>query len=395
MLATMRLFPDNSGQRGCSAATDEQHPRPRAIWFPSSGDRTVDSSSTREELSSLEFMNRHVVGSRRASAPDARLSRIIGSMWKAWLAFSIVLGSAPLVLGAPSDDNPWPSFLDPSAGPAHSIGDYSAGCLQGAQLLPLDGVGYQVMRPSRRRYFGHPALVDFVRALARHVYDKGLGVLLVGDLSQPRGGPTASGHASHQTGLDVDIWFWHPEHARHAPLPLLTREQLIAESVVDLKARAIRAQWREHVSRVLRLTADDQRVERVFVNPVIKRELCRQRSEERAWLRKIRPWPGHDDHFHVRLSCLPGDSICQAQAPLPPGDGCDKLTLSLERAAQKEHKAVRQDSQQAVTRGHSWPERCNELLGPTWNPRPALASRTRRQAEQPFFKSGGLRRQEF
>ena len=31
--------------------------------------------------------------------------------------------------------------------------------------------------------------------------------LLIGDMSQPRGGPMLNGHSSHQIGLDVDIWF--------------------------------------------------------------------------------------------------------------------------------------------------------------------------------------------
>ena len=35
----------------------------------------------------------------------------------------------------------------------------------------------------------------------------GLPVFYVGDMAQPRGGPLPFGHASHQTGLDVDIWF--------------------------------------------------------------------------------------------------------------------------------------------------------------------------------------------
>jgi penicillin-insensitive murein endopeptidase len=30
--------------------------------------------------------------------------------------------------------------------------------------------------------------------------------LLVGDIAPPRGGPVG-GHASHQTGLDADIWY--------------------------------------------------------------------------------------------------------------------------------------------------------------------------------------------
>ena len=44
---------------------------------------------------------------------------------------------------------------------------------------------------------------------------------------------------------------------------------------------------------------------------------------DRAWLNKIRPWWGHDDHFHIRLACPPDAGECQPQKPLPPGDGCD------------------------------------------------------------------------
>jgi penicillin-insensitive murein endopeptidase len=43
---------------------------------------------------------------------------------------------------------------------------------------------------------------------------------------------------------------------------------------------------------------------------------------DREWLRKLRPWWGHDEHFHVRLSC-PGDSPdCERQKSMPEGDGC-------------------------------------------------------------------------
>jgi penicillin-insensitive murein endopeptidase len=259
--------------------------------------------------------------------------------------------------------NPWPRLLAPSAGPARAIGDYSAGCLQGAAELPLDGVGYQVMRPSRKRYYGHPALIDVIRGLGKQVRKQKLGVLLIGDLSQPRGGKAATGHASHQTGLDVDIWFWHPERARKAPLPMVTREELSAQTILDDKASAIRADWKQQVTRVLQLTAADDRVERVFVNPVIKRELCAAKGEH-AWLRKIRPWHGHDDHFHVRLSCVAGESDCQAQAPLPEGDGCDKLAWWFNPKAQAERKQAKQAYQETVAKVRAWPERCDALLEP-------------------------------
>jgi penicillin-insensitive murein DD-endopeptidase len=64
-------------------------------------------------------------------------------------------------------------------------------------------------------------------------------------------------------------------------------------------------------------------VARIFVHPAIKRELCAIAGTDRDWLRKIRPWWGHDHHFHVRLRCPDGDRWCVEQAPPPPGDGCD------------------------------------------------------------------------
>src|SRR5436190_14984120 len=49
--------------------------------------------------------------------------------------------------------NPWQALRTPAKGVARSIGDYSAGCLTGAETLPLDGDGYRVMRPGRRRNY--------------------------------------------------------------------------------------------------------------------------------------------------------------------------------------------------------------------------------------------------
>ncbi len=63
---------------------------------------------------------------------------------------------------------------------------------------------------------------------------------------------------------------------------------------------------------------------RIFASPAIKKELCATAGTDRAWLRKIRPWYGHDDHMHVRLACPPGISGCVDQALPPPGDGCGK-----------------------------------------------------------------------
>ena len=53
---------------------------------------------------------------------------------------------------------------------------------------------------------GRPRLIAFIERLALAAQADGWHGLLVGDMAQPRGGPMRTGHASHQIGLDVDIW---------------------------------------------------------------------------------------------------------------------------------------------------------------------------------------------
>ena len=86
-----------------------------------------------------------------------------------------------------------------------SIGFYAKGCLAGGEALPINGPTWQVMRLSRNRNWGHPALIQFLERLSRNGAKAGWPGLLVGDMSQPRGGPMFTGHASHQIGLDADI----------------------------------------------------------------------------------------------------------------------------------------------------------------------------------------------
>src|SRR5579862_7615006 len=95
----------------------------------------------------------------------------------------------------------------PAPGPALAIGSYERGCLEGAVALPADGPNWQVMRPSRNRAWGHPMLILFVERLAAGGASRaGWPGLLVGDIAQPRGGPMLTGHASHQLGIEADIW---------------------------------------------------------------------------------------------------------------------------------------------------------------------------------------------
>src|SRR3990167_8828962 len=101
----------------------------------------------------------------------------------------------------------WGQVPGPAPGSPQVIGFYSAGCIQGARALPSEGPGYEAIRLSRNRNWGHPVTLDFIKRFSDQMRTAGQSHLYVGDLGQPRGGPMSFGHASHQVGLDVDIWF--------------------------------------------------------------------------------------------------------------------------------------------------------------------------------------------
>lgn len=216
----------------------------------------------------------------------------------------------------------WGDVRTPTSGPPRVIGSYSSACLAGAAALPPEGVGYQAVDLLRNRHYGHPDLVTFITQLGEQAHSRGLGTVLVGDMAQPRGGPMSYGHVSHQSGLDVDIWF----RLDVPPLPREAREGLEEIRFVDPRARRVLAdRWTDAHAALVQLAASHPRVSRVFVDAAIKRDLCERTWDDRSWLRRVRTWPRHDDHVHVRLRCPEGSTECREQPPLPPGEACDAL----------------------------------------------------------------------
>jgi penicillin-insensitive murein endopeptidase len=210
--------------------------------------------------------------------------------------------------------------LTPIQMPPQVIGFYAKGCIAGAQPLPLNGPTWQVMRLSRNRYYGHPDLIALLERISVKAQKAGWPGLLVGDMSQPRGGPMLTGHASHQVGLDADIWLTPmPDHL----LSRNDREEMSAVMIVRNDRLDIDPHvWTPKHLQVIRAAATEPQVERIFVNAAIKKALCREATGDRSWLSKVRPMWGHDYHFHVRIKCPPGSTTCESQ-PLPPeGEGC-------------------------------------------------------------------------
>lgn len=216
--------------------------------------------------------------------------------------------------------NGWSEVAYPLPGRAEVIGSFASGCLIGAMTLPLVGDGYQAMRPSRNRYYGHPNLLQFIERLSNYAAANG-SRLLVGDLGQPRGGPMPGGHRSHQTGLDADIWFL--QQPQHRILNRTEIERLGAPSMIRATEGTLNhAHWSARYRDTLRQAALSPAVDRIFVNAIIKQALCHSETDQ-SWLAKVRPWWGHDAHFHVRLVCPPDSPSCQPQKPIPYGSGCD------------------------------------------------------------------------
>ena len=219
---------------------------------------------------------------------------------------------------------------------ARAIGNYARGCVAGAKAIAIDGDAWQVMRMSRNRNWGHPDLIALVERLAKKVPgEAGWDGLLIGDISQPRGGPMLTGHASHQIGLDADIWLTPMPQRRlnRSERENMSAVNMAASSWLDVDPKA----WTENHTKVIRAAARESAVARIFINPVIKKALCREAGSDRGWLTKVRPMWGHNYHFHIRIRCPAGSPGCDDQDPPPDGDGCGG---ELDGWIAKQHKAM-------------------------------------------------------
>jgi penicillin-insensitive murein endopeptidase len=101
------------------------------------------------------------------------------------------------------------------------------------------------------------------------------------------------------------------------------REEMSAVDMVRPDGLAVNEHWSEAQAGIIRAAAEEPQVTLIFVNAAIKKALCEKHAGE-PWMTKVRPWWGHNYHFHVRLRCPEGSNACENQNVPLHGDGCDK-----------------------------------------------------------------------
>ena len=167
-----------------------------------------------------------------------------------------------------------------------ALGTYSGGALADGVRLPPAGRAFLTWDPVLRRSpnrawrrFGTDRLVRTVLVVARgfHASHPRAPRLLVGDLSRPHGGDFGPrfgyiGHASHQNGLDVDVYYPRADRREIAPRDARDIDRGLSQELVD------------------RFLAAGAAV--IFVGP---------NTALRGPSGRVEPLVQHDNHLHVRL----------------------------------------------------------------------------------------------
>ncbi|MGE0711207.1 MAG: penicillin-insensitive murein endopeptidase [Planctomycetota bacterium] len=133
--------------------------------------------------------------------------------------------------------------------------------------LAAAGTGFESYAAPRGRW-ARPELVYAVERAARRWSQEHLARIGVGDMSLENGGSFAP-HAGHQQGREVDL---SPARADERELPVTWQQG---------------AYSRTFTRRLIELLRAEVATEVVLFND--------------PWLAGVSPWPGHDNHLHLRI----------------------------------------------------------------------------------------------
>jgi murein endopeptidase len=149
--------------------------------------------------------------------------------------------------GRPHPVEPTPSVAPIVWHDSVALGTPSAGRLVRGVRLPAERAGFFTWDPVRRerpnrawRRWGTDRLVRIVLRVVREyaAAHPGAPRIGIGDLSRPRGGPFGPKHASHQNGLDVDVYYPRLDRRERPPRRVEQIHRRLAQDLVDRFVRA-------------------------------------------------------------------------------------------------------------------------------------------------------------
>lgn len=150
--------------------------------------------------------------------------------------------------------------------------------------------------------------------------------LQVGDMSSKRGGPQ-SGHASHQNGLDADLSFY-KVNRREISSQAENFDEHFADDGSNFDTER---NW-----YFVKTLVSTKQVKLIFLDQSLKKRFCALANKDGIYddleleaLRRVRHWPGHDNHLHIRLICPADSPSCINQVDPPEDINCGEKPKAL------------------------------------------------------------------
>ena len=222
-----------------------------------------------------------------------------------------------VILFWPGDDYSENDFNLP-----YAVGSYTNGQLVNGMKINDQGVGY-VVSNTRSRYATHFLIstIEYVTSEMRDRYPN-YPRLIITSLSKKNGGHTPI-HDSHQNGLDMDAIYL---RKKGIPRPSYNERDLYERDFIE-NGEASKDLDIQRNFQLMHLFVKTGRVNAIFMDQSIKYALCEYAKVSgipgfQNTLSKLRHWPNHATHFHLRLECPNSSKQCIKTYPPPVDMGC-------------------------------------------------------------------------
>jgi len=210
-----------------------------------------------------------------------------------------------------------------------AIGYYSSGSLKDGLSFEREAPFIHKLFKARNRLYATDDFFEVVKQIDQVVqsFDSVGEKIQIGDFSNLKGGK-ATGHASHQNGIEADFVYLTVNRRLQSPSATYWEEEFVSGNKLTANFDLPRN------VQLFEFLANDIPTSRIFVDAVVKREVCRyvetkgikNQARIQNMLRRLRIEDLHKTHYHLRLFCPVSDTSCKPQSEPPMGDGCDAFS---------------------------------------------------------------------